>query len=176
MNTLDDIDAHIQIQQALARYCRGLDRGDPDMILSAYHPGAMDRGRVGHPDGPVEALVPWVIAKLDLPRTVPQHHVTNILVQRNGDVAHVESYFLLFRPQTNPDSGDDELVRAGGRYLDRFERRNGKWLIAERRVILDWSQRAIGSSQMDRGGRLPLPGRRERDPSWEFLSAGTKHE
>ncbi len=167
--TLDEVAAHLEIRQALARYCRGLDRGDREMICSAYHPGALDRDRLDNPDGPVEAFAPSVVAKLDRPRRVPQHHITNVLVDLDGEVARVESYFLLLRPQTNAATGDDELVPAGGRYLDRFERRDGQWRIAERRVVLDWSQRPLGSAQLDRGGRQPEPGRRERDPSWAFF-------
>lgn len=170
MMTLEEVSAHLEIRQALARYCRGLDRGDPDLICSAYHPGALDRDRLTNPDGPIEAFAPKVVAKLDLPRIVPQHHITNTLVDLDGAVARVESYFLLFRPQTNPATGDDELVPAGGRYLDRFECREGVWRIAERRVVLDWSQRPMGSAQLDRGSRQPEPGRREQDPSWDFLA------
>lgn len=168
---LDEITAHIEIRQALARYCRGLDRGDVDLICSAYHPGALDRDRLDNPDGPIETFARIAVAKFDRPRMVPQHHITNVLVELGDERADVESYFLLFRPQTNVVTGDDEIVPAGGRYLDRFEHRGGKWRIAERRVVLDWSQRPLGSAQLDRGSRQPLPGRREQDPSWGFFAA-----
>jgi hypothetical protein len=165
---LSEITAHLEIRQALARYCRGLDRGDYDLICSAYHPGAMDRGR-DIADGPIETFARFAVTKLDKPRIVGQHHVTNVLIELDGERARVESYFLLFRPQTNPSTGDDELVPAGGRYLDRFECRAGAWRIAERRVIIDWSQRPLGSAELARGERQPLPGRREQDPSWAFF-------
>jgi hypothetical protein len=165
---LREITAHLEIRQALARYCRGLDRGDYDLICSAYHPGAMDCGR-DIADGPIETFARFAVTKLDKPRIVGQHHVTNVLIELDGERARVESYFLLFRPQTNPSTGDDELVPAGGRYLDLFECRAGAWRIAERRVIIDWSQRPLGSTQLARGERQPLPGRREHDPSWAFF-------
>jgi hypothetical protein len=165
----NELVAHIEIRQALSRYCRGLDRGDFDLICSAYHPGAIDRGR-HFPDGPVEAFARFAVAKLDQPGIVGQHHITNVLVDLDGDQARVESYFLLYRPQTNPATGEDELVPAGGRYLDLFECREGRWRIAERHVIMDWTQRPLTGEQLvreSRGG--PAPGRRERDPSWAFL-------
>lgn len=167
MNT-DELSAHIEIRQALARYCRGLDRGDFDLICSAYHPGAMDRGRQ-IADGPVEAFARFAVEKLDRPRIVGQHHITNVLIDLDGDHARVESYFLVFRPQLNPASGADELAPTGGRYLDLFECREGRWRIAERRVIVDWAQQPVGREQLVHDVRGAAPGRRERDPSWSFL-------
>ncbi len=34
------------------------------------------------------------------------------------------------------ETGDDVL---GGRYIDRFERRDGEWRIARRVLLLDWT-------------------------------------
>ena len=31
-------------------------------------------------------------------------------------------------------------MTAGGRYVDRFERRHGEWRIAERTVVVDWQR------------------------------------
>jgi hypothetical protein len=31
-------------------------------------------------------------------------------------------------------------MTAGGRYVDRFERRAGQWKIAERTVVVDWQR------------------------------------
>ncbi|MFT3721109.1 nuclear transport factor 2 family protein [Pseudorhodoferax sp.] len=163
-----ELTAHIEIRQALARYCRGLDRGDFDLICSAYHPGAMDRGRLTG-DGPAEAFARFAVDKLDQPRIVGQHHLTNVLVELDGDQARVESYFLLYRPQTNPTTGDSELVPAGGRYLDLFTCRGGRWRIAERRVVMDWVRQPLPGSQLSSEVRGPAPGRREQDPSWPFL-------
>lgn len=40
--TPGEISAHIEIQQVLFRYCRGVDRGDKELLRSVYHPGATD--------------------------------------------------------------------------------------------------------------------------------------
>src|SRR5687768_7203639 len=55
---LRDHRARTEIHDTLMRYCRGVDRLDRDLILSAYHPGARDNH--GSFDGPVEDFVDWV--------------------------------------------------------------------------------------------------------------------
>lgn len=169
---LATISAHLEIRQALVRYCRGVDRGDEDLILSAYHPGAMDRHGTLH-DAPAEEFARYVVARFDKPGIVGQHHITNTHIELHGDTALVESYFLGFRPSANAATGEDELVPLGGRYLDRFEKREAGWRIAERTVVVDWFRKALTKDEIRREDRLPLPGRREKDPSDAFFrSAG----
>ncbi len=52
----------------------------------------------------------------------------------DGDVAHTETYYLFVgrnRDETN--------WLAGGRYIDRLERRLGAWKIALRTNAIEWS-------------------------------------
>ena len=45
MSTTEDIEAAVaklEIQEALARYARGIDRQDVELAKSAYHPDATD--------------------------------------------------------------------------------------------------------------------------------------
>jgi hypothetical protein len=165
---IEAISAHIEIRQALVRYCRGVDRGDEDLILSAYHPGAMDRHGTLH-DAPAEDFAKHVLARFDRPKIVGQHHLTNTYIDLRGDVALVESYFLGFRPAINEATGEDELVPLGGRYLDRFEKREIGWRIAERLVVVDWFHKPWSKGEIEREHRLPFPGRREKDPSYDFF-------
>src|SRR3546814_15005843 len=62
------------------------------------------------------------------------HHLSNHRIDVDGDLAHAETYFLagLLRKD-----GITEMV--GGRYVDRLERRDGRWAIAERACILEWN-------------------------------------
>ena len=43
------------IRDVLARYWRGIDRRDPELVLGTYHPGAYDDH--GYYKGPVEGFV-----------------------------------------------------------------------------------------------------------------------
>src|SRR5215210_4265051 len=128
--TIDEISAHLEIRQALARYCRGVDRRDPEMLKSVYHPDGTDDHTVfaglGHD------FADFII---DLIRSDPpsQHQVTTTLITMHGpDSADVESYYLAHQPMTDEATGEARLLHTGGRYIDRFERRDGAWKIAKR--------------------------------------------
>ena len=49
-------------------------------------------------------------------------------------MAHTETYYLFVAPNT-----DESVMLAGGRYVDRFEDRNGGWKIALRTNVIEWS-------------------------------------
>ena len=63
------------------------------------------------------------------------HMLGNILISLEGEKAAVESY--LWSVAVVAGGGTREVLVCG-RYLDRFERRNGEWRIAERMVVHDW--------------------------------------
>jgi hypothetical protein len=61
------------------------------------------------------------------------HYILNPLIRLDGDRGYSESCVrahLRFQDQTS------EMV-ISGRYLDRWERRNGQWRIADRVAIVD---------------------------------------
>jgi hypothetical protein len=78
-----------------------------------------------------------------------QHHVTGQTVEIDGDTAHVESYlvyFLVPRDRTADAAGGATLGRAlttektrlgSGRYIERWERRDGEWKILVREYVED---------------------------------------
>lgn len=135
---LEQLADHVEIQQLLYRYCRGVDRGDRALIASVYHDDAQDDH--GGFKGLGSDFANWIVDAMDRNRTIGQHHITNMLIEFDGDVAHGESYFLAFHPDVVPGSDEESLSFSGGRYLDRFEKRGGTWKIADRRVVFDWSR------------------------------------
>ncbi len=52
----------------------------------------------------------------------------------DGDTAHSETYYLFVAR-----NHDESVWQAGGRYVDRLERRNGEWRIAMRHNAIEWS-------------------------------------
>ena len=120
------------ITEALLRYCRGIDRLDADLIRSAYHLDATDDH--GLFKGRAVDFVPWVISVL--PRLeVTQHKLGNVQIDLQDDLAYVESYFLAVHvPRQH---AVEEYTY--GRYIDRFERRDGAWRIADRKVVQDFT-------------------------------------
>lgn len=165
---LEDIAADLEIRQVLARYCRAVDRGDVALLKSVYHPDATDdHGTfVGSGHDFATALVP----SMDGGTLSSQHHVTNVLIERDGNCANVESYVLAFHPVRDED-GEVHAV-AGCRYLDRFEKREGAWRIADRRVVMDLSRRALAGERWRLEDAFSARGgRREADPSDGFVGS-----
>lgn len=167
--------ARAEIRDAMFRYCRGVDRADAELIRSAYHPDAHDRH--GKYDGSSHAFADVHVQRMPSVADGIQHLLGNIFIELDGDVARVETYFLTaYRPQSDLD----EVAMFGGRYLDRFERRDGKWLIANRTVVNDWSFR--NALARDTAGDAGYPrGRSDADDlvflasTWATNGSATQH-
>ena len=130
---LAELDARKQIHDCLVRWCRGVDICDRDLILSAYHDDAHDDH--GSFKGSAHDFADWVI-KLHLEHFVwTRHHHTNERVAINGDKASVESYVMGVL-RSRKDGNLFDMV-GYGRYLDRFECRNGIWRIVDRFTAAD---------------------------------------
>lgn len=120
------------IMASILRYCRGVDRRDAALAKSAYHADAKDDH--GHFIGPAHDFIDWLIQSHDHTGwSALQHHVTNHTVEILGDTAHGETYYIFVGRQ-----GDNQIQVHGGRYVDRFERRDGLWAIADRVCVYEW--------------------------------------
>ena len=53
-------------------------------------------------------------------------------------------------PATEHDATPEREVLTGGRYIDRYVKRDGKWLILSRTFVADWSH--SHPSTMERDG------------------------
>jgi hypothetical protein len=127
------------------RYTRGADRHDKELARSAFWPEATIS--LGTPMGRDE-YVDWEERQL-AGYAAHQHHVTGQTIEIDGDTAHVESYviyFLVPRDRTADVVGPASLGRAltsektrlgSGRYIERWERRDGEWRILVREYVED---------------------------------------
>ena len=126
-----------EIHDVLMRYCRGIDRCDEELLRSVYHPDATDNH--GQFNGTAADFIPWALQALRRDERTT-HFLCNELIEVQGDTAHCESYlFAVHRRKTKDGTATKDLT-FGGRYVDRFERREGVWKIAHRQVILEWSR------------------------------------
>ncbi|MTB88965.1 nuclear transport factor 2 family protein [Aeromicrobium senzhongii] len=116
-------------------YARGTDRCDPDLIADAYHEDAWDDH--GNFRGGRDVVVDTIVGRGAAARA-SMHHLGNVLIELLGDTAHVETYFMACQ-DLEIDGARFTRMRAG-RYLDRFERRDGRWRVAHRTVVDDWSR------------------------------------
>jgi hypothetical protein len=65
-----------------------------------------------------------------------QHCLFNHSCDLQGTLAHTETYFMFVGMNSN---GQPPMVMSGGRYIDRFEKRDGTWAVADRLCIRDWA-------------------------------------
>ena len=142
--TLDELVAKQQCTELVYHLARALDRCDEGMIRACYHPDATDDH--GLLKGTIDEFIDGVIPMLHgMKRT--QHNITNILIYLRGDEARGESYFIAQHTLT-PETGEVEMF-AAGRYLDRFDRRDGEWRIAHRQAVYDWTMTVPASGGWD---------------------------
>lgn len=124
--------AQQQVRDCLMRYCRGVDRCDAELVRSAYHRDATDDH--GYWKGNGWEFADFIVEAKLRDNDWTTHAVQNVLVEVDGDVAHAESYVeASLKPR-----GLDEVRVFVGRYVDRLERRDGQWRIADRVVVHDW--------------------------------------
>ncbi|HEY0228569.1 MAG TPA: nuclear transport factor 2 family protein [Mycobacterium sp.] len=120
------------IADCLTRFCRGMDRFDPELFLSAFHPDA-EIAAGDFVGGPAD-LYEWAHNMHQLGQIATQHDLLNNTCDIDGDVAHSETYYLFAARNL-----DESNWIAGGRYFDRLERRNDEWRIALRTNVIEWS-------------------------------------
>ena len=120
------------IHECLTRFSRGMDRFDRDCFLSAFWPdGVMAAGPfVGTP----EECWDWAIPMHEAGQIAHHHSLLNVTIEIEGDMAHSETYYI-FAARNR----DHSNWIAGGRYVDRLERRDGDWRIAMRHNAIEWS-------------------------------------
>lgn len=158
--TLEDVEARLaelapraaylrdrqEIWDASKRYTRGADRHDKELARSAFWPDAT----IGHDAEPLgrDAFIDGDEARL-AGYAAHQHHITGQTVDIDGDTAHVESYLIYFlvpRDESADRPGPaapgkplmSEKTRLGsGRYIERWEQRDGEWKILVREYVED---------------------------------------
>ena len=143
---LEEVVAQQAISELGCRYARGVDRGDPEIIRSAFHDDAAIVS--GAFNGPVVEFATAIGELLDETSVRVAHTVTNHWIDIDGDNAVGESYVVAFQG-TKGDTPQD--VMTGGRYIDRYERRNGEWKISHRTFVMDWTTSADSKDLMGLG-------------------------
>lgn len=130
--TLDLLIAERDIYNCLVRMSRGSDRFDKDLFLTAFHPDAVVAAGpfVGGP----EELYDWSSRFQSQTYASTLHKLLNHYCDIDGDTAHAETYYLFVGCL-----GTELNLLAGGRYIDRFERRAGVWGLVMRNNFVEWT-------------------------------------
>jgi hypothetical protein len=128
-----------QITEVIFRRARAGDRRDVELALSCYHPGATEEHE-GFSGTAADFIrnVSMISPNSRAPVSGLWHFISNILIELDGDTAEVESYHIAVVSR-DEDRGETQSF-IGGRYLDWFARRDGRWAITHREVVFDWSR------------------------------------
>lgn len=141
----------LECTELVTRVARAIDRCDAALLKTLFHPDATDDHGIFA--GTIEEFIDWVFPVLaTMQRT--QHIIGQVLVEVGGDHAAGESYFIAHHAISAPDG--DIFMIAAGRYLDRFERREGCWKISHRQAVYDWSSETPLTDKYDRAGSGPM--------------------
>ncbi|MDY2622297.1 MAG: nuclear transport factor 2 family protein [Dialister sp.] len=167
--TIEEVIAHVEIRDVLARYIRGGDRMDPELVRGVYWPDAQIKH--GHTKDGVKVIerANEHYKKHSLPAAACHHITTQYIKLDDADHARVESYYFALWPYYDKDQAAHTGVMSG-RYLDKFERRNGEWRIKERLVVQDFNRAEFLGEQWTTMSEFPRGTSTEDDPSFEFFA------
>jgi len=119
------------ILDCVAAHARGCDRHDAELLTSTY----LDDGVDVH-GSTVNAGADYAAWANEVHAATSQNHLHNVTTHTcdiDGDEAHAESYVMV--TLLSPD-GSTVTVMCG-RYVDRLERRDGRWRIAVRQATVE---------------------------------------
>lgn len=154
------------LYELVQNYCRAVDRRDFALLESLYHPDSTDnRAPMFSGSGP--DFVRWV-PSITQRFVVTSHVVIGALFTVAGDIADGEVHIVAYH-LSNKEPMRETISH--GRYLDRYERRDGVWRILERTTVYDWSEaRAYDKELFARISRGSVMGQAgENDPLYSQL-------
>jgi len=151
-----------EITELVYRYCRAVDRIDPELGYTIWHDGAKaDYGSIYKGTG--RGFIDFV-CEGHRQGLVHSHQITNILIELSDGHAHSESYVTSVMRMMK----DDVLMQIAtrGRYLDRWAKRGGRWGIEQRHYVHD-----LDEARPVTPGYVPPTFRLDRtDPSYGFFA------
>ncbi len=141
--TLEDRE---DIRDIIGAYAHAIDRRRWDIMPNLFHEDA--QFAFGTLTGDWKSFVDQARAVID-PCLATQHQLGQIIFGFEGeDICHTETYMTAMHtiPPDYPSSEifphKDTVYSAviAGRYVDRFEKRNGEWRISMRTGLYDWRE------------------------------------
>jgi hypothetical protein len=114
---------------------RALDRHDEALMVSVFfEDGWCD---YGFTQGTPAEFARFCISALQ--SHIANHHMLgNVLIDLNGEEAYGEVYFNAYHKMAGEHGPEDVVI--AGRYLDRYERREGVWKFVYRSERVDFSR------------------------------------
>jgi len=157
------------IRELLAAYFNAADRHDNEKMRSLYHEDAIDDHGVFFKGLAMEFVDK--LPEIQAPMEILHHNMTTANIKVEGHYAEGEIYVLAFHKVKGENGSFDLLI--GGRYFDKYEKRDGVWKFAHKAVVADWAT-VTDPSVVDlahpllEGSYIGKPG--EADPSYDFFT------
>ena len=125
--TLQQLSDREQIRDVAMRYCRGVDRLDPDCMKSAYWPEAIDEH--GNFVGNAHEFSDYCMTA-HLRWRWTMHSIFTHQIDLDADGVHARGEIYNITNLCRADTGAIDTWY--GRYLDRYEKRGSEWRIIHR--------------------------------------------
>lgn len=135
--SVEELLAREEIHDVLKRYVRAVDRADADLMASCYHDDGIDDH--GMFRGPAADFAEFVCGERSKRYESTHHFIAPPNIRISGESAFVDTYCIAHQISAPDEAGQRFDYMVGVRYLDRFERRTGQWLIAHRTAVFDWT-------------------------------------
>lgn len=162
------LDEHA-LRKLVHAYCRAVDRGDIAALQQLYHHDAVD-AHGAFSTGSVEKFFEQLAASRPYIKAMA-HNITTVNFAIEGTAAEGEIYNIAVH--TLAAKGRDIDLVIGGRYLDKYEKRDDIWKLLERTIVTDWA-RVTDPSSMDVSHPITkdtlIGALDETDPSYQFFS------
>lgn len=124
------------LHELVLTYCRAVDRRDYALLATLYHDDAID-DHGGMFCGSAKDYIAW-LPSMQSHFEAMRHDITNALFAVDGNDANGELYTIAYH-RTPPGSKAREII-IGGRYLDRYQKRDGVWRFLHRSLVFDWKE------------------------------------
>ena len=121
------------IRALAAAYMRGLDRLESKLLRAVFADNATTH--YGAFTGGPDEMVAMAMNALSAYRTT-QHFLGQINLSIDADTGTGEVYFQAFHQHATENF--DRFIC--GRYIDRYARLDGSWLITHRTEVVDWTR------------------------------------
>lgn len=133
-DTLRQVADRQAITDLLYRYCRAVDRIDIPLGHSIWHDDAVADYGADYYQGPGKGVIDTICGH-HAGLSSHSHMVTNVIIDLDGDRAGSEAY--VYGTMRMERDGQPMQLGVWGRYLDSWERRDGRWGIVKRKVVFD---------------------------------------
>ena len=147
-----------------AHYMRGLDRLDGALLEAQFWPDA--RCEYGVFSGSPAEFAAFCMTMLTTHQR--NHHMLgqHLIDFVFEDEAFGEVYYQAYHRVAGEDGAPRDLIIAG-RYVDRYERRDGVWKIAYRSELVDWVRDDPATDAMIAAAPFIMGERKPTDPLYD---------